>query len=602
MVLPAPLLAAVLLVAPPQDCLWEERAPAPQPRVEAQSVVKDGKLYLFGGFYNPSLSATPRVDLYDPQSDAWTRLADMPVILTHHTAVLDGDTVWIVAGFLGDNGGPVMPSVLRYDLAGDTWSFGPQLPERRAGGALVLLERRLHYFGGFSSRIASAGEHFVLDLDDVDAGWDSTSFAPLPVARGHLSGAVLEGAIYAIGGQIGHDVSPQDLADVDRYDPQANAWIPVASLPFPRSHFEAATFVDDGRIVICGGRNNQPGGAANLAHVTAYDPVLDEWSELPPLPAAWLGTSVRPIGDRLFATTGGSSGNIPEAENFAREIDANLLPTTRINAGGGPLALSQAWCSDAFFEGGMSLSAGSPSIAGTTEDELYWTEHVGTLAVPKVFNYRLPVTPGDYRITLHFAETFWSNSGQRVFDVLLEGETLLDDYDIVAEVGPLTADVHVFDAKIVDGRMDLVFRSTVDRPKLSALEVERLPDGFLEVTCPGGPNSVGPGARLYFLGSTSIAEQNMTLIAKDLPPNRPAYLGVNGSQVSIPFGGGTLCLGAPVFLSPLLSTGPEGVIRAPVPLGPLTPVGPAWSFQVVYLDVAPFRLNFSSALLLHFTD
>ncbi len=65
-------------------------------------------------------------------------------------------------------------------------------------------------------------------------------------ARGHLASAVVAGRLYAIGGQIRHDTDPVDLAAVDVYDHERDAWTAVARLPAPRSHFEAATFVDRG--------------------------------------------------------------------------------------------------------------------------------------------------------------------------------------------------------------------------------------------------------------------------------------------------------------------------------------------------------------------
>ena len=39
--------------------------------------------------------------------------------------------------------------VWKYDTTSGTWTTGPPLPERRAGGGLVLVKRELHYFGGY---------------------------------------------------------------------------------------------------------------------------------------------------------------------------------------------------------------------------------------------------------------------------------------------------------------------------------------------------------------------------------------------------------------------------------------------------------------------
>jgi len=557
-----------------------------------------------GGFHTPSLSATPRVDVYDPATDAWTRLADMPANVTHHTAALDGTSIWVVGGFLGDNGGPALRMVMRYDIPTDTWdtNSAPFLPAQRAGGALVRRGRRLHYFGGFATRIVSAAEHWVLDLDDVAAGWDTTGYAPLPVARGHLSGVLFGGDVYAIGGQDGHDVDPTDLNLVHRYEAGLNAWLPVANLPAPRSHFEAGTFVHDGRIVIAGGRNNQPGGAPTLDEITAYDPGLDAWVELPGLPHGLIGPSAKPIGGELYVTTGGTSDNSPELEQYVREFDDTLGPVTRVNAGGPAIDLSEAWCEDEFFVDGADFTTPNrPAIAGTTDDELYWTERTGTVALPEAFSYRFPVADGDYRITLHFAEIFWNAPGERVFDVSLEGALVLDDYDIVARVGPLAADLIRFDVLVDDGELDLDFLSSVDRPKVSGIEILRLPDDTYDAYCPGRPNSVGSGATLGFRGTARVQDHSFRLLVDGLPPNQPAMFAASASRGSTPVGDGVLCLGGPLFTSPIFYTGPQGQVDIKLPLTASFPVGIAWSFQLAYLDAPPGLLNFSSALEVRFS-
>jgi len=50
-----------------------------------------------------------------------------------------------------------------------------------------------------------------------------------------------------------------------------------------------------------------------------------------------------------------------------------------------------------------------------------------------------------YTVTLHFAEPGPAGKGQRVFDVALQGRTVLEDFDIVAQAGaPLTPVVRTF--------------------------------------------------------------------------------------------------------------------------------------------------------------
>jgi hypothetical protein len=344
-----PITEAVvaLLITPWQArAEWAAGRPLPETKLEPAAAVVGGKLYVFGGFLTTprahEFPATTRVDVYDPVTDSWSRIGDMPAPVTHAHAVVVGDVVWFAGGFEGDDPGRAIAGVRRYDARTDRWRDGPPLPTAIAGGTLALVAGRdgsvgpsLHYVGGFApDRDTVLAAHWVLDLrpdgadagagDDAhadayaDAGWQSR--APLPTARGHLASAVVDGTLYAIGGQRRHDTNPVDLAAVDAYDPRADRWRTVASLPAPRSHAEAATFVHDGRIYVVGGRNNTTSlfiKGAGLADILVYDPALDRWSALPGLPLGIESAVARPVGERLVVTGGATFGDVvPQRGTF----------------------------------------------------------------------------------------------------------------------------------------------------------------------------------------------------------------------------------------------------------------------------------------------
>lgn len=287
---------------------WREGQAAPSSKMEAQSAVVGGKLYVFGGFAGTNAQSMspvePRVSVYDPVADTWARAADMPIDVTHCTAVVVDGTVWFAGGYRGPHPGVAVANVEHYDVASNSWSAGPSLPVPSAAGTLVLADRTLHYIGGFLDRDTTVATHWALA---VDGGTTWEPRAPLPAPRGHLASAVVGGRIYAIGGQQHHDTDPVDLDVVTAYDPARDTWTAVKSLPTPRSHFESATFVDHGRIVIVGGRNNtrwRPLNRVALANVTTYDPATDTWTELPALPMALMSTCAQAIDGRLVVTNG----------------------------------------------------------------------------------------------------------------------------------------------------------------------------------------------------------------------------------------------------------------------------------------------------------
>jgi hypothetical protein len=146
----------------------------------------------------------------------------------------------------------------------------------------------------------------------------------------------------------------------------------------------------------------------------------------------------------------------------------------RVNTGGGSYTDGDGkqWSADqAYRTGGWGYSGGASygraaSIAKTADDVLYQTERYGN------FSYRFDVANGKYDVTLHFAEIYWNGSGERKFTVSLEGQPVLNNFDIVAVAGSRTAVSRTFSAIAVsDGRLDIDFIATKDNAKISAISL-----------------------------------------------------------------------------------------------------------------------------------
>ena len=312
------------------DFNWTVGTPSPIARTEAGGAVINDKIYVFGGFTNTSMEASLQSHVYDPSTDVWTRLADMPAKVTHYICAVDGNTVWIVAGFGGDNPGPAVTQVYKYDIITDSWSQGPDLPLPRGGGGTAVVGRELHYFGGYAAdRQTNTADHWVLDLDNP-ISW--TTAADMPSPRGHLGVAVLNDKIYAVGGQFGHDGveninTESDLVHV--YDPATDTWAQAASLLVSRSHNEAGTIVHEGHILVFGGESAT---SRNINNVSAYNPVTDTWKALPTLPININGVIAAIINNQLFVTTGTINGGTnPQATTYVTPWSNSFL-----DGGGGP--------------------------------------------------------------------------------------------------------------------------------------------------------------------------------------------------------------------------------------------------------------------------
>ena len=119
------------------------------------------------------------------------------------------------------------------------------------------------------------------------------------------------------------------------------------------------------------------------------------------------------------------------------------------------------------------MSAGA--IEGTDDDTLYETER--NAGSDGAFEYNLPVTVGkSYKVTIKFAE-IWSRVGvdrDRVFDVLVEGQTVANDLDVFALAGTRTAYDIAYTHVAADDSLDIRFENVVQKAKVSAVLVEEI--------------------------------------------------------------------------------------------------------------------------------
>ena len=113
--------------------------------------------------------------------------------------------------------------------------------------------------------------------------------------------------------------------------------------------------------------------------------------------------------------------------------------TIAINAGG-----SQAgtFIPDTDFAGGRVGSSSTKSfdtagVSNPAPQAVYQTQRVGQSTGPGSFGYFIPnLIPGaSYNVRLHFAESFFTSAGNRIFNVAIDGQPALSNFDIWAAAG-----------------------------------------------------------------------------------------------------------------------------------------------------------------------
>lgn len=354
---------------------WQLMAPAPAGHIEGAAATINGRLYIFSGFATAGvLIPSSRMDVYHLATNTWESsvmpFGPTPFSNSHIQSAVDGQFVWFAGGFVGPSGGPPTDEVWRYDTLTDTWTPGPPLPAPRASGGLAVEGRNLHFIGGLpADRQTDQADHWVLDLDNPVA-W--VNAAPFNRPRNHFQAVTVNGIIYAVGGQTGHDGPLDDVPWVDAYDPVTDTWQQVADLPVRRSHVEPATLVINERILIVGGRSWGLPSPVNM--VTQYNPQTDTWIDLAPLPVPLIGMSGAYIGNYLVVTTGGTAYDTPQLNTWVAEVITDCAAQTIITLpGAAPPAppASGNWQPAAGYVLGASGALADGS-AGQTGDRIVW--------------------------------------------------------------------------------------------------------------------------------------------------------------------------------------------------------------------------------------
>jgi len=235
----------------------------PTARIAASAGVVEGKIYVFGGqavVLGPSLTT---VEMYDPATDTWDiTLTDMPSgrsLLYGSASVIDGK-IYIIGG-QGGPGNTPDSSIVVYDPATDTWdTTKADIPTPRVIPAMSVVNGKIYVIGGATSGdFGSQGLNTVEAYDPATDTWDTTLTA-MPTPRVQMITSAVNGMIFTIGGISEFTGTATFYAKVEVYDPATDTWDDnFTAMPTPR--YGLTDGVVNGKIYAIGG--NEPGFIAS---------------------------------------------------------------------------------------------------------------------------------------------------------------------------------------------------------------------------------------------------------------------------------------------------------------------------------------------------
>ncbi|XP_015265929.1 PREDICTED: kelch repeat and BTB domain-containing protein 11 [Gekko japonicus] len=155
-----------------------------------------------------------------------------------------------------------------YHEAAKEWRVLTRLPDEAntKGCAMCVLYNYLFLAGGISTAPGDQRARLsdkVFCYNPLTDTWSQVK--PMGQPRSQLKLLALDGCLYAVGGEC--------LFTVEKYDPRADRWNPVA--PLPKGAFAVAH-----EATTCSGEIYVSGGSL-FYRLLKYDPKRDEWQECP---------------------------------------------------------------------------------------------------------------------------------------------------------------------------------------------------------------------------------------------------------------------------------------------------------------------------------
>jgi hypothetical protein len=151
-------------------------------------------------------------------------------------------------------------------------------------------------------------------------------------------------------------------------------------------------------------------------------------------------------------------------------------------------------------------------------------------------------TPGgSYSVQLHFAELYWSGAGQRVFNVAINGTTVLTHFDIIAAAGAKDkAIVEQFPATANgSGNITIVFTAVTDQAKISGVYISPAASpsasNAVYALVSFGPN--GHGAYARGAGTTNLNVVTSRINVGSVNTDEQTNCNCNSSAVATTFAG-----------------------------------------------------------------
>ena len=306
----------------PETNRWTAAAEMRDARTEhSATLLKDGRVIVTGGM-NENLELMGTTEIFDPDTGKWIEHASMRTVRRGHFTLTLNDGMVAVVGGVGQTLGGLgilanisavgaLLSTEIYDPQTDTWSRASDMREGHSGGLAVLLkDGRVLIAGGYNQAEGLASSEV---FDPIIDEWMRTA-SMVRKTFANTATVLSDGTVLFTGGFGMSRAKGGITPGSEVFDPKTNEWRKAPDTVHGRMK-HTITLLPDGRVITIGGAT--AGGPVNTAEY--MDPMTWAWSEITPMSVQRSGHTATLLFDGRILVAGGS----PETTVEAYDTDAD---------------------------------------------------------------------------------------------------------------------------------------------------------------------------------------------------------------------------------------------------------------------------------------
>jgi len=212
---------------------WTPQKDLQTARYSAAAVETDGKLFVFGGLGYGDEN-TRLIEMFNPVTNNWSIIGEMPFYRYGHTACVVNDSIYIFGGMVIDtvsNTKRIAATIDVFDPVNKTWTTKSTPITPRSHHQTVHMGNDVYIIGGFGGNesIPLAKTLATIQIYSITDGGVRDGVT-MGQPRMNFGAAFMDSSLYVVGG-VSSPSAPQLLGSTERFDFPDNQWHQCKSLP-----------------------------------------------------------------------------------------------------------------------------------------------------------------------------------------------------------------------------------------------------------------------------------------------------------------------------------------------------------------------------------